>query len=179
MKKGNNRILITVAFLACVFLLASFSTRKSRVLIIGDSISIGYFPFVKETFKNEADIIHNTGNAQNTTVGLANIQQWIGKEQWDVIQFNWGLWDLCRRSDTSRLYGKRDKLNGVPDNSIDAYAKNLEELVVILKQTNAKLIFVTTTVVPDDEPGRVVEDVERYNNIARSIMKKHQVDIIV
>jgi hypothetical protein len=177
MKDLNNRILISVAFLAGVLVLASFSTKKSRVLIVGDSISIGYFPLVKETFKNEAEIIHNPGNAQNTTVGLANIHQWIGKEKWDVIQFNWGLWDLCRRSDTSSLYGKRDKLSGVPDNNIDDYAKKLEELVVLLKQTNAKLIFVTTTAVPEDEPGRVAEDVERYNNIARSIMKKHQVFI--
>jgi len=158
-------------------ILTSFSNRPSRILIIGDSISIGYFPFVKKTLESEAEIIHNPGNAENTTTGLDSIQKWLGIEHWDVIQFNWGLWDLCYRSSESKAYGRRDKINGVQDNSPEDYSKKLEKLVVLLNQTKAKLIFVTTTAVPEEEPGRNVKDVELYNSIARKIMKKYKVAV--
>jgi len=137
--------------------LTSFSNRPPRILIIGDSISIGYFPFVKKTLESEAEIIHNPGNAENTTTGLDSIQKWLGIE--------------------SKAYGRRDKINGVQDNSPEDYSKKLEKLVVLLNQTKAKLIFVTTTAVPEEEPGRNVKDVELYNSIARKIMKKYKVAV--
>lgn len=150
--------------------------KKPKILIIGDSISIGYTPFVKEYFLEKAIVSRNKGNAQHTGTGLKNIEAWIGEEQWDIVQFNWGLWDLCYRHSDSKEYGNRDKINGKPEYTIQEYASNLDTIVsLIKKKTNAKLIFVATTNVPKNEPGRHQNEVRKYNDAAKKIMKKHGV----
>lgn len=45
-----------------------------QVLIIGDSISIGYTPQVKQMLQGEAIVTHNKGNAGPTGNGLQNIE---------------------------------------------------------------------------------------------------------
>lgn len=163
-----NRI---VALVVLIFLFCGFTPQQSRVLIIGDSISIGYFPFVKEHFKDKAVVMHNPGNAQHTGTGLKQIHNWLGNEKWDVIQFNWGLWDLAYRHPGSTTQGQRDKKNGKITYTPDEYANNLNLLVGILKKTGARLVFVTTTYVPKEEEGRFSRDPQLYNAIAKRIMK--------
>lgn len=159
-----------------VFLVTSFINRKPKILIIGDSISIGYTPFVQTYFSDTAIISHNPGNAKFTGNGLKKMGEWLGDEKWDIIQFNWGLWDLCYRDPNSKVEGNRDKKNGKVTYSVEEYAANLDSLVKILqKKTNAKLIFVTTTCVPKDEPGRFQNDPKKYNDAAKIIMKKHSI----
>ena len=156
--------------------LSSCFQDKPRILIIGDSISIGYTPFVKENIANKADVIHNPGNAQHTGTGLDKIEEWIGSGKWDIIQFNWGLWDLCYRHPDSKVQGKRDKVNGKITYSVDDYKYNLDSIVSILEEkTDAKLIFVTTTYVPEDEAGRYTDEAIKYNDAAKMVMKKHGV----
>jgi len=101
-RKSSGLILVVL-----LIFLSAGSNSLPKVLIIGDSISIGYTPFVKEYFRDKANIIHNPGNAGDTGRGLKNIKDWVGDEEWDIIQFNWGLWDLCYRHQDSRLYGNR------------------------------------------------------------------------
>lgn len=148
-----------------------------RVLIIGDSISLGYTPHVKQLLSSTAVVEHNKGNAQHTGTGLKKLDQWLGKTKWDVIHFNWGLWDLCYRHPKSKVQGKRDKVNGTITMPLEQYKKNLEKLVVRLKATDAKLIWANTTVVPEAEAGRKLGDDKRYNDAAKEIMKKHGVAI--
>lgn len=148
-----------------------------KVLIIGDSISIGYTPHVTQLLKGQAVVKHNKGNAQHTGTGLDNLDQWIGKEKWDVIHFNWGLWDLCYRHPKSKTQGKRDKVNGSITTTPKQYEKNLDQLVGRLKKTGAKLIWASTTVVPENEAGRFVGDDRKYNDVAAKIMIKHGVAI--
>ncbi len=176
--KKKYSLIITTIFFALLFLSVGFINKKTKVLIIGDSISIGYTPFVQSHFSERWIIKHNTGNAQHTGTGLLNITNWLGDENWDIIQFNWGLWDLCYRHPDSKEYGHRDKINGKPEYTIDEYATNLDSLVSILKRkTNAKLIFVTTTYVPKNEPGRIESIVEEYNEAAKKVMKKYDVAV--
>ncbi len=162
---------------ALIFLFCGFSTPKPRILIIGDSISIGYFPFVQEHFNNKAIVVHNPGNAQHTGTGLQKIHGWLENEKWDVIQFNWGLWDIAYRDPSSKKPGQRDKVNGKVTYTPEEYANNLNLLVGILKKTGAKLVFVTTTYVPEDEPGRQSRDPQLYNAIAKKIMKDNGIRI--
>ena len=156
--------------------LSSCIQDKPRILIIGDSISIGYTPFVRENLANKANVFHNPGNAQHTGTGLEKIDEWIGNEKWDVIQFNWGLWDLCYRHPDSKVQGNRDKEKGEITYIIDEYTSNLDSIVTMLQtKTDAKLIFVTTTYVPENEAGRFQNDVIRYNDAAKNIMKNHSI----
>lgn len=152
--------------------------EKPRILIIGDSISIGYTPYVKKKLANKAELANNPGNAQHTGTGLKKIDQWIGDVEWDIIQFNWGLWDLCYRHPDSKVQGNRDKENGKLTYTIEKYASNLDSIVSILQlKTDAKLIFVTTSYIPENEAGRFENDAIRYNDAAKRIMKKHSVTV--
>lgn len=170
-----NKIQLTLALLL-IAALSAFGPRKPNVLIIGDSISIGYTPFVKGHFAEKASIIHNPGNAQHTGTGLEKIGEWLGEEDWDIVQFNWGLWDLAYRNPDSKAYGNRDKINGTVTFTVDEYAANLDSLVTFIKsKTDAKLIFVTTSYVPSEEVGRFTSDVKKYNAAAKTVMKKHGV----
>lgn len=85
--------------------------EKPKVLIIGDSISIGYTPFVQKALEGKAEVFRNPGNAQHTGKGLVKLEKWIGEEKWEVIHFNWGLWDLCYRNSESKEQGKKIKFS--------------------------------------------------------------------
>lgn len=166
MRKLLLIFICTLAFISC-------NSEKKNVLIIGDSISIGYTPFVREALQEQANVVHNYRNARYTGYGLDSIHNWIGNTKWDVIHFNFGLHDLCYRSEVAL----RDKVNGKLSTTLEEYGENLREIVEILQKTKAKLIFATTTMVPENEPGRFVEDVEKYNSVAREIMEDYDVEI--
>ena len=62
---------------------------------------------------------------------------------------------------------------------MEAYEKQLREIVAKLKATGAKLIFATTTPVPD-EPMKVYRnnaDVIRYNEAALRVMKDNGIAV--
>lgn len=137
-----------------------------RVLLIGDSISIGYTVPTRELLKGKANVHRIPENGGPTINGLAKIDKWLGDGKWDVIHFNWGLHDL-------RLM---DGKHQVP---LEEYNVNLQKLVARLKQTKAKLIWCNTTPVPPDvgNPPRKPEDVLEYNAAAKKIMDENGVAI--
>ena len=112
-------------------------------------------------------------NCGDTRIGLKNLDVWLGSTRWDVIHFNWGLWDLCYRNPESKAQGNRDKVNGKISVPPDEYEKNLEQLITRLKSTGAKLIWASTTYVPTGEVGRFVDDDAKYNAIAAKVMQRH------
>lgn len=67
---------------------------------------------VRKRLRGKADVFRIPGNGKNSAYGLKNLDKWIGKRKWDVIHFNWGLWDLCYRHPKSKVQGRRDKVNG-------------------------------------------------------------------
>ena len=148
-----------------------------RVLLIGDSISIGYTLSAREALKGAANVHRIPTNGGPTSKGLSNIEAWLGSSKWDVIHFNWGLHDLCYRHPDSKTQGNRDKVNGSVTHSVEEYSRNLEKLVVRMKKTGSRLIFATTTPVPQGEAGRKVGDDILYNKAALTVMRKHKVSI--
>ncbi|MDG1277239.1 MAG: SGNH/GDSL hydrolase family protein [Algoriphagus sp.] len=170
-----KRFLIPILLLISIGL-SSFIWKQKKILIIGDSISMGYTPYVWKSFQGKALVTHNPGNGQHTGTGLEKIEEWIGDEDWDLIQINWGLWDLAYRHPDSKVYGNRDKVNGKITFTVEEYAANLDRLITKIKKiSDAKLVFVTTTYVPLQEVGRVSSDVEIYNSAAKEVMKRHGV----
>ena len=138
-----------------------------RVLLIGDSISIGYTVNVRTELAGKANVHRIPENGADTANGLKNIDAWLGNTKWDVIHFNWGLHDLKVTPDGGRQ---------VP---IDAYERNLATLVTRLKTTGARLIWATTTPVPDGKqnPPREPQDVGKYNAAAMRVMQANGVAI--
>ena len=147
-----------------------------HVLIIGDSISMGYAPFVTKELKGVAHVTRHKGNAGPTIRGLEKIEDWLGETRWSVIHFNWGLWDM---------YGWE---YADDDRSPDAYRKRLEKLVARLEKTGAVLIWGTTTpACPaaestmrkrfDTELVITPEVEKRYLDTALEVMKDHRIKV--
>jgi len=135
--------------------------KLPRVLILGDSISIGYTVPVQQLLKGEANVHRAPTNCGPTSRGVEHLDAWLGDGKWDVIHFNWGLHDL------KFIDGKRQ----VP---LEQYEKNLRKLVERLKKTGAKLIWCSTTPVPKGvTPHRLNDDVLAYNRVAAEIAKEH------
>ena len=148
-----------------------------KVLLIGDSISIGYTPHVVKIMKGKALVKHHPGNAKFTSNGLRHLKGWIGTTQWDVIHFNWGLWDLSYRRPRNADKGKLPKEIGKILIPLPEYEKNLDELVKRLKATKAKLIWAHTTKVPPKTPDRILGEDDKYNAAAARVMKRHGIPI--
>ena len=136
-----------------------------RVLIIGDSISIGYTLATRELLKGKANLHRIPANGGSTKDGVAKIDGWLASEKWDAIHFNWGLHDLKHWKD-----GKLDPAGPVVS-TLEEYEKNLRGLVKRLKATGAKLIWATTTPVPEGSGGRTANDELKYNEVAARVMK--------
>ena len=148
-----------------------------RVLLIGDSISMGYTLDVRELLKGKANVHRIPTNGGPTTNGLKNIKAWLGDSKWDVIHFNWGLHDLKYMGpEGSSLADPKDATSHqqVP---VDEYEKHLQALVARMKKTGAKLIWCSTTPVPEGSAGRVVGDAARYNEVAAKVMRENDVAI--
>ena len=116
--------------------------RLPNVLIIGDSISIGYMKTLEELLKGKANLVHNPGNAAHSGNGLAKLDEWLGDTKWDVIHFNHGLHDL--KSLDAEGKSARTKEGAHIQVPLEKYKENMEAIVTRLKKTGAKLIFATT-----------------------------------
>lgn len=171
--------IITFGGFAAQFAHAEQREQLPRVLLVGDSISIGYTKPVIELLQDKAEVQRVKGNAGHTGMGIARLPKWLDKKhgKWDVIHFNWGLWDLCYRNPESKTQGRRDKVNGKLTHTPEQYRQNLEKIVVVLKATGAKLIWASTTPVPEGEAGRKVGDDVVYNRVAAEVMKKHGIAV--
>jgi acyl-CoA thioesterase-1 len=145
-----------------------------RVLVIGDSISIGYQVPLRDALTGKANVHRPATNCGPTSRGVEQIDQWLGDGKWDVIHFNFGLHDVRHFDDQDKATSADQGRRQVSDAD---YEKNLELLVVRMKKTGAKLIFATTTPVPTGSAGRIQGDERKYNEIALRVMQKHGVAI--
>jgi len=124
-----------------------------RVMIIGDSISLGYTMQVREALAGKANVHRPPCNCGPTTSGLNGMDDWLGDGKWDVIQFNFGLHDRRR--------------------SMEEYLGNLQKLIDRMKQTGAVLIFANTTPCTNEED--LIGKVEEMNKAAEELMRKNGV----
>jgi acyl-CoA thioesterase-1 len=136
------------------------------VLLIGDSISIGYTLPVREALRGKANVHRIPENGGPTSRGVEKIDAWLGDGTWDVIHFNFGLHDL-------------KQIDGKHQVSLDDYTKNLDALVVRMLKTGATLVWASTTPVPDGNlnPPRLPADVVAFNEAAARVMKARGVRV--
>ncbi len=165
-----------------IIVLAESDKKLPNILLLGDSISIGYHNTVVQLLKDRANVKRPTlesGDAENclhTGIGLENIERWLGDIKWDLIHFNWGLHDLKRIDPAKGMDSDDPKLP--PVNDLEKYKENYCSIIETLKKTNAKLIMATTTPFSKDvRPCRIPKDVAFYNDIAIEIANKNDIPI--
>lgn len=140
-----------------------------RVLLIGDSISQGYTPPVRKLLAGRANV-HQVGGG-STRAGLERCQEWLDGQQWDVVHFNFGLHDLKHWRD-----GQMDP-SAPKVTDVGQYEENLAELVARLKTSGTRLVWASTTPVPEGANGRVAGDEIIYNAAALRVMEKNGVPV--
>jgi hypothetical protein len=151
----------------------------TRVLLVGESISIGYTLAVSGKLEGKADVHRPRANCGPTTAGMEKLDAWLATggegKKWDVIQFNRGPHD----SEYLGPNGENLAEPGSPGShrrvSSEDYRKNLETPVAKVRATSAKLIWRNTSPVPAGAKGRVPADVLVYNEIAKDVMARAKI----
>ncbi|MCB4808925.1 SGNH/GDSL hydrolase family protein [Tamlana sp. 62-3] len=164
------------------FAYVSPNKKLPNVFIYGDSISIGYTTTVRKELEGKANVFrfHKNGQSSNKFIPFVEKMKTTMFQPylkggwdftWDVIHFNVGLHDLKYVKN-----GKLDLENGKQVNSIEKYKENLHEICKYLKKEypKAKLIFATTTAVPEEgADGRVAGDSVKYNTAALEVLTNY------
>jgi len=159
-----------------------------KVLMFGDSICGGYGNHVIKLLEGKAEITKlgsvagyrikddpiwqgrpavnlNFGSALTCSTDMERFAKHLEETRYDCIHFNFGLNDIYR--------GR----NGRWHNPVEKYAEHLAAIIVLLKKNGAKIIWASTTPVPDNDPDRPVGDDLAYNAAAAKIMQKHGIPI--
>lgn len=152
--------------------------KLPRVLIIGDSISIGYTVSVRQLLKNKANVHRIPVNGEYSAFGLAHIKEWLGDGKWDIIYFNWGIWDTHLLDSSGGLITNEDGHIGTARirTTIAEYQENLNKLIDIMERTGAKLIWASSTPITSRK-GKRLEDIGDYNKAAAEVMHSRHVMI--
>ena len=152
-----------------------------KVFIYGDSISIGYTEYVRASLKDKACVYRLHTNGQSSNHFITRMEALRKKMfepylkdgwnfEWDAIHFNVGLHDL------KYIAGKKlDKENGTQVSTLKVYEENLHKIIKYLKTNypKAKLIFATTTPVPEGADGRFAGDAVKFNQVALNVTKQY------
>ena len=147
---------------------SSGSAQIPKVVLVGDSIRLGYAHVVARFLSGKAAVASIDVNGGDSGNVLRNLEEWVIREKPDIVHLNAGLHDL-KVSRQTREYQ-------VP---IDQYEANLRNIVrVIREKTSASLIFASTTPILDERHSlrgeafdRFEADVRRYNEVALRCMK--------
>lgn len=141
-----------------------------NLLLIGDSIRMGYDKSVRKTLEGKANVIFPEENCRFASYLLRNFHEYLKDvkgEDIDVVHWNAGLWDCLR------LFEEE------PHTPIDVYAYYIDRLCIRIKKIcpNAKVIFATSTKVLSEKMDknfkRYNEEIQKYNDAAIEVVKKH------
>lgn len=185
--KRDGRRLLRLSTLLTALVLTAMSTSLTtdpksvsaqsplpRVVLIGDSIRMGYAPLVAKRLSGRVEIIAATENGGDSARVRKNLDTWAIAQRPDLVHFNAGLHDL-----------KRSRASGQYQVSLTDYEANLREIVGRLRgETSARIIFASTTPIIDARHAargadfdRLEADVSRYNSTAISVMRQLRVPV--
>lgn len=162
--------LLTLLLLTAPLAQSQEPEKLPRVLILGDSISLGYTEPVRKILQGRAVVLRPNVNCQHTGYGLAEIKNWLGDGRWDVIHFNWGIWDTHMLNAKGELVRDDTQPNLHIRHTPEQYRENLTKLVAVMEKTGAKLIWASTTPIMSRK-GERFEDIVKLNAVAQEVIK--------
>ena len=146
-----------------------------NVLLIGDSIRVGYDKSVKASLDGIANVYFPAENCRFAAYVLRHFSDYITKvedRKIDVIHWNAGLWDLLRQ------FGEE------PNTPFEIYTYYIDRVCQRMRKLypNAKIIFATSTSVQTDkmDPARFIRynnEIKKYNDAAAEIVKKYGMEV--
>ena len=153
-----------------------------RVLILGDSIYNGPARELSKELKGQVTVVYRQlppGEPFNSHTANENLDELVGEEHWDLIHFNVGLGDLVYRVPGLQSFRALSKnAGGVRNTSPEDYVANLKNLVTALAQTEAKLVWASTTPIRHSSTALFVPGSElEYNRLAAEVMTARNIVI--
>lgn len=143
-------------------------TDMKKVLILGDSISMGYRDYVKELLQGKAEVRFSEENGRYAKYTLHMVNQWIRNISTpDIVHWNNGIWDI---SVEPPLEG-----NFTP---LPEYLYTLERIIQTLQTAGAgKIIFATTTYQSPKFANTTQADIDLYNQAACALMLRKGIEV--
>ena len=140
-----------------------------KIVLIGDSIRMGYQPFVAKKLDGEAEVWGPAGNSRHSLWALDHFPEWVDAQKPDIVHVNFGIHDASVQAD-----GQHQIL-------LDQYRLCLQRFVDKVNALDgAKMIWATTTPLYAVEEGvpmnlwspRPEAEIDAYNSAALEIVNK-------
>jgi len=141
-----------------------------HILLIGDSIRIGYDKAVQKSLQGIANVYFPDDNCRFAAYVFRYLHEYkrlAGNETIDIVHWNAGLWDCLH------LFEEE------PQTPIDVYAYYIDRICARIQKLfpNAAVIFATSTSVQTEKMlsifKRYNDEIEKYNAAAVAVVKKY------
>ena len=141
-----------------------------NVLLVGDSIRMGYDKAIRSTLNGKANVYFPEENCRFASYVLRYMhvyEKLLKDGHVDVLHWNKGLWDCLR------LFGED------PHTPIDVYSYYIDRICTRIQKVypNAQVIFATSTRVQsermDADFKRYNEEIAAYNEAAVQVVQKY------
>ena len=141
-----------------------------NILLVGDSIRIGYDKSVKLSLEGKANVYFPEENCRFATFVLRYLPEYkklVPDGNVDILHWNAGLWDCLR------LFEEE------PHTPIEVYAYYIDRICQRIQKLfpDAKVVFATSTSVQselmDKDFKRYNEEIEAYNAAAVAVVEKY------
>ena len=168
-------------------------TDMKNILLLGDSIRMGYDSFVRNKLEGRANVFFTEDdNGRFAQYTLRTLSDWKGRlilPEIDIVHWNNGLWDLLHLNAESagcdgEAEGETISPENVPSESRfdkepltppDFYRYMIGRVHTRIRQLfpKAAVIFATTTPVIEEQATwayRSNREIDEYNQIARDVL---------
>lgn len=161
------KYLIMLVFMAGC---AESKIKTKDILVIGDSISIGYTPTIGKLMPDYR-VVHSRGNARNSFYAANNAQTWLNEQDQspEIIIWNNGIWNT--------IHNYTDEPLQYLMTSFSQYENDLDITAKILKKTGARIIFVTTTNIDSGTNFYDETMLDQLNASARVVMEENGIEV--
>ncbi|HEY1772416.1 MAG TPA: SGNH/GDSL hydrolase family protein [Gammaproteobacteria bacterium] len=153
------------------------SASTPRILMEGDSISVGYTQYlsipgaeIEHAGYCDAAPYHQPDDTDDNSEGSAHqaacIKKWLANGPYAIVHFNAGIWDLRCGAGTPQ------------DTDLSDYLENLQTVLDAIRESGAIPIFATTTPAPEHN-GFCVDNAKviEYNAAAVQMMRSQGVAV--
>jgi lysophospholipase L1-like esterase len=144
-----------------------------KVLLIGDSIRMGYQKTVENELRDIGAVRSPKQNCYDSTAVLSHLDEWVLLRKPGLVHINCGLHDVKRDKETSDI-----------NTPVGIYRSNVERILIsILGQTEAQVIWATTTPVIEKwhnnckDFNRFTDDITEYNAAALAVCRDVGVEV--
>lgn len=144
------------------------TTQMNKVVLIGDSIRMGYQEVVRRELAEVAEVWGPTQNGGNTQNVLDHLDEWVISQAPSVVHINCGLHDLKKDFGAAQA--------AIP---VEPYEANVRDILQRLShETTATIVWATTTPVNEQWHhatkgfDRFEADVAAYNQAATRVAKE-------